>query len=65
MTLSREMITTLLDLAALLAVAVGATAAVWLAVGAPAVAVGGLVLYGGARLIEHLAATSGKGGGAG
>lgn len=63
--MSRDLITTLLDLAALLLVAFGLTAAVWLLLGAPATVVGGLVLYGGARLIERLAAGGKVGGGAG
>lgn len=53
--LSRELITTLLDLAALLLVAFGAAAALFPLIGWASALAGGAVLYGGARVIEWVA----------
>jgi hypothetical protein len=48
----RDTVTTWLDLAALVLLAVGAAAGAWLLVGAPAVGVAGLVLLAGSRQID-------------
>lgn len=50
--MDRELVTTWLDLGALVLVAAGLGAAVWLLVGWPAVGVAGLVLWAGARVID-------------
>jgi hypothetical protein len=55
---SRELITTLLDLAALLLVAFGAAAAVFPLIGWASVMIGGLVLGAGSRAIVWIAAPS-------
>ncbi|WP_199444464.1 hypothetical protein [Umezawaea beigongshangensis] len=52
--MSRETVTTLIDLAALVLLAFGAGAAVFPLVGWAATAVAGVVLFGGARVIDWI-----------
>lgn len=54
--MDRDTVTTWLDLAALVLIAAGAAAGVWLLVGLPAVGVAGLVLLAGSRQIDWLGA---------
>lgn len=49
-----KLLTTLLDLAALLLVAVGAAAATYSLIGWSCVGVAGVVLFGGARAADYL-----------